>query len=169
MTDRTTLRRSGIAVALALSFLAVAAGAFAQQLTGNIIGNVTDEQGGRLPGVTVTLSGMGAPISQTTDSRGEYRFVGLAPGKYTLVYDLQGFGKVTKSEVQVATGQNTVTGTTLRLSTVEAAVTVRGEAALLDTRKVQTGAVFTQTEMQSIPTARDPWVLLQSTPGIMTA
>jgi hypothetical protein len=166
MTDRTTLRRSGIAVVIALAFLAVAAGAFAQQLTGNIIGNVTDEQGGRLPGVTVTLTGMGAPLTQTTDARGEYRFVGLAPGKYTIAYDLQGFGKVTKSDVQVATGQNTVTATTLRLSTVEAAVTVRGEAALLDTRKVQTGAVFSQTELQSIPTARDPWVLLQSTPGI---
>ena len=80
---------------------------------------------------------------------------------------MQGFGKVTKTNVQVAVGQNTQSTATLGLSTVEAAVTVRGEAALLETRKVGTGATVTQVEMQSIPTARDPWVVLSSVPGVM--
>jgi hypothetical protein len=140
----------------------------AQQLTGNIFGNATDEQGGRLPGVTVTLSGIGAPKTETTDARGEYRFLNLSPGNYTLTYELQGFGKVTKSDVQVAVGKNTETTATMKLSSVEASMTIRGEAAILDPRKVTTGAVISQVELKEIPSARDPWVILQTVPGVLT-
>jgi hypothetical protein len=157
-----------LAAALAVLLLSAAAPMVAQQLTGNIYGYVADEQGGRLPGVTVTLSGVGAPRSQTTDARGEYRFVSLDPGTYTLVYELQGFSKITKPNVQVALGQNTNTSATLSLSTVEAAVTVQGESPLLDTRKVETGANVDAVELQSLPTARDPWVILQTVPGVQT-
>src|SRR5262249_16017119 len=138
------------------------------QLTGNIFGYVTDEQGGRLPGVTVTVSGIGAPKTQTTDARGEYRFLNLSPGNYQLAYELQGFWKDTKSEVQVAVAKNPETTASMKLSSVEAAVTVRGEAAILDPRKVTTGAVIRQVELKEIPTARDPWVVLQTVPGVLT-
>jgi hypothetical protein len=154
-------------VVIALAILAVGAALYAQQLTGNIFGYVADEQGGRLPGVTVTLSGAGAPQVFTTDSRGEYRFLNIPPGgNYTLSYDLQGFTKVTKSGVQVSIGKDTQTSSTMKLSSVEATVTVHGESALLETRKVGTGAVVSQVELKSIPTARDPWVVMQSVPGI---
>ncbi len=55
----------------------------------------------------------------------------------------------------------------LKLAKVEAAVTVRAEAPLLETRKVATGAVIDQEQLREIPTARDPWVALQSVPGVM--
>ena len=147
---------AAIAIALAAIF-APAAPLSAQQLSGNIFGYVTDEQGGRLPGVSVTLTGAGAPQTVTTDSRGEYRFVNVAPGNnYTMTYEIQGFTKVTKTGVQVAVAKNTETSETMKLSKVEAAVTVRGEAATLDTRKVENGAVVDQEQLKAIPTARDP-------------
>ena len=37
---------------------------------------------------------------------------------------------------------------------------------MLDTRKVETGATVNQTELTEIPTARDPWVILSSVPGV---
>lgn len=160
--------KPGAGLSAVLATLLAAAPLAGQQLTGNIHGYVEDEQRGRLPGVTVTLSGVGAPKGQTSDARGEYRFVNLDPGIYTLIYDLSGFSKVTKSGVQVAVGQNTSTSATLALSTVEATVTVQGENPLLDTRKVETGATVDQVELRSIPTARDPWVILQSVPGVQT-
>ncbi len=151
----------------ALALLSFSGALYAQQLTGNIFGYVADEQGGRLPGVSVTLSGAGAPQVFTTDSRGEYRFLNIAPGgNYTLTYDLQGFTKVTKSGVQVSVGRDTQTSATLKLSSVEATVTVHGESALLETRRVETGATVSQVELKSIPSARDPWVVLQTVPGI---
>ena len=161
-------RGASVLVVAALAFLAVGGALSAQQLTGNIFGFVQDEQQGRLPGVTVTTSGPTPAPDQTTDARGEYRFLNLAPGNYTLTYTIAGFSIVSKPDVQVAVAQNTNTSATLRLSAVEAAVTVRGEAALLDTRKVSTGANVSQVELKSIPTARDPWVILQSIPGVLT-
>src|SRR6266545_7919799 len=65
--------RSVVAIAVvALAFLIVGPALYAQQLTGNIFGEVTDEQGGRLPGVMVTISGIGAPKTQTTDAIGHF-------------------------------------------------------------------------------------------------
>jgi len=153
-----------IAALLVLASLAPALQA--QQLVGNVFGYVADEQGGRLPGVTVTLTGVGAPKVATTDARGEYRFLSLDPGNYTLVYELQGFGKVTKPDVQVSVNQNTNTSASLKISSVESSVVVRGEASLLDTHKVENGAVIDQEQLKSIPTARDPWVILQTVPGV---
>ena len=73
---------------------------------------------------------------------------------------------MTKPDVKVSIGQNTETSTTLKISSVEATIIVAGGAALLDTRKVETGAVVDQTELRPIPTARDPWVILSTVPGV---
>lgn len=167
MSFRTHSWRIAAAFA-AIAVLAVAPALFAQQVTGNIYGTASDEQGARLPGVSITISGMGAPQSSTSNDRGEFRYLNLSPGDWTMTCELQGFAKVTKSDVQVAVGKNTNVTVTMKISTVEAAVTVRGEAAILDTRKVATGAQITQVELQGIPTARDPWVVLQSVPGVLT-
>jgi hypothetical protein len=151
----------------ALALFALASTLAAQQLTGNIFGNVTDEDGARLPGVAVTLIGGGAPQTFATDARGEFRFLNVPPGsRYTLTYDLDNWVKVTKTNVEVATGVNTQANAVLRLAKVEASVTVRGDAPLMETRKVGAIRTVSQVELQTIPTARDPWVLLQSS-GVM--
>ncbi len=157
-----------LAIALVAICLASAT-AFAQfgESKGNLYGKVVDEQGGVLPGVTVTLSGQGAPTIATTDARGEFRFLNLSPGTYTVKLDLTGFAVVTRENVVVQLGRNTEIRESLKLSSVAAAVTVTSETPVIDTRKVETGAVMTNEELRSIPTGRDPWVLLQSVPGVM--
>ena len=47
-------------------------------------------------------------------------------------------------------------------------ITVTAESPLLDERRVATGATVSQTELEKVPTARDPWAVLQKTPGVMT-
>ena len=56
--------------------------ALAQLQTGNLYGNVTDEQGAALPGVTVTLTGRGAPQVQVTNAAGRVPLPRPAPGSY---------------------------------------------------------------------------------------
>ena len=51
---------------------------------------------------------------------------------------------------------------------VEDVITVTAESPLLDERRISTGATVSQTELEKIPTARDPWAILQSTPGVLT-
>jgi hypothetical protein len=63
-------------------------------------------------------------------------------------------------------GKNTELTISMKLSAVAATVTVTGEAPILETKRVSTGAQISQAELSSIPSARDPWVVLQSSPGV---
>ncbi len=77
MSRETFWRRVSVVGALVL----VAAGAaHAQLTTGNLYGTVADNDGQPLPGVTVTISGIGAPRVQVSNAEGQFRFLGLDPG-----------------------------------------------------------------------------------------
>jgi hypothetical protein len=118
-----------------------------------------------LPGVTVSLSGVGAPQSTVTDSQGRFRFINLSPGTYTLKSELSGYGTATRAGVTVNLGRNSEVAMTLNPS-VSQTITVTAEAPLLDTRRTGTGATLTEVELEQVPTARDPWVILQQVPGV---
>jgi hypothetical protein len=152
--------------AFAVAMLGIASGAFAQSQTGNVYGNVRDDKGEPLPGVTLTLSGGGAPSIQVSDAQGAFRFIGVYPGTYKLEGALQGFSPVVYPSLVVNLNRNT----TLELqmsAAVEETITITAESPLLDARKITTGATVDKTELEKIPTARDPWVILQTTPGVL--
>jgi hypothetical protein len=71
---------------LAIALLAVfaAGSAFAQGTTGQMSGTVTDDQGGALPGATVTVTNAatGFTRSVTTDGTGSFSLPGLPVGTY---------------------------------------------------------------------------------------
>jgi hypothetical protein len=155
-----------VAVA-ALLLLAVGGTAFAQLQTGNLYGTVTDEQGAPLPGVTVTLSGGGAPQVQVTNAQGQFRFLSLSPGSYDLKAELEGFSTIDYPNIAINVGRNTQIEVKLSAA-VEDVITVTAESPLLDERRISTGATVAQTELEKIPTSRDPWAILQTTPGVLT-
>jgi hypothetical protein len=151
---------------LAIALLFASGIALGQAQTGNLYAKATDEQGGALPGVSVTISGIGAPLTQVTNVNGEVRFVHLSPGAYTLEFNLQGFTKVIRKSINVAVNENTQINVTMKLSGVQESVTVTGETPLLDKRSTGSSEVVGKVELESIPTARDPWVILQTAPGV---
>ena len=155
-----------VAVA-ALLLLAVGGTAFAQLQTGNLYGTVTDDKGAALPGVTVTLSGQGAPQVQVTNAQGQFRFLSLSPGTYDLKSELEGFSTIDYPNIVINVGRNTTIEVKLSPA-VEDVITVTAESPLLDERRISTGATVSQTELEKIPTARDPWAILQTTPGVLT-
>lgn len=158
------MRRLFLAVALVLL---AASGAFAQLSTGNITGTVQDEQGGVLPGVTVTLQGTDRTLSAATDSAGRFRFVNLPPGLYTVTTALQGFTTVVREGIEVRVGSNVDLPVSLRVATVEETITVTGESPIVDNKQMGTATNFTQAELSSIPNSRDPWALLRTVPGVV--
>lgn len=159
--------RQPLRVAALLAALCLVAGALVAQLqSGNLYGKTADDQGAALPGVSVTLSGQGAPQTQVTDATGEFHFLGLAPGAYALKAELQGFSTVDYPNVVVNVGRNTTIEVTLAQA-VEDVITVTAESPILDERKITTGANLTQTELTKVPSARDPWTILQTVPGVL--
>src|SRR5262249_11129756 len=145
----TNLWRTALVV---VANAAMAGLALGQAPTGNIYRAVVAEDGSALPGVTVTLTGGGPTLITTTDNRGEFHFLNLAPGSmYGLKMDLSGFTTVDQRGVSVGVGHNTDVRATMKLTKVEASVTVEGQAPLLDTNKVATGATGTRHAMAMIP------------------
>src|SRR5438874_4754187 len=153
-------------ILLLVLFLLIAGSAFAQYQTGNIYGRVVAKDGAVLPGVTVTLSGIGAPQTAISGPNGDFHFVNLSPGAYTLKAELAGYGTTTRSGIGVRVAQNADITMMLNPAVAES-ITVTAEAPLIDTRKAGTGTNVARVEMEKIPSARDPWVMLQSVPSVM--
>lgn len=65
--------------------------------TGIISGTVVNKYGMSLPGVTVTLRGVGAPHIQVSNAQGQFQFVDLEPGSYEVKATLEGFTSDTQS------------------------------------------------------------------------
>jgi outer membrane receptor protein involved in Fe transport len=98
----------------------------AQTGPGRITGVVTDTTGGVLPGVTVSAKGPAAVLKTTvTDSNGRYAFDTLAPGSYTVNFELAGFATQT-STVVVAAGQTATVEPKLQIGVRTEAVQVTG-------------------------------------------
>src|SRR5262249_4671316 len=159
-------RISAIAAALALTF--IASPARAQSQTGEIFGKVTDASGGVMPGVTVTLTGPSLlqPQVAMTSETGTFQFPRLNVGTYSVKFELTGFKTVIKENVEVTVGFSANVSTQLGVSAVEESVTVTGESPIVDTKQTGTKETFTLEQLQNIPSARDPWVILQQTAGI---
>ena len=147
--------------------LTMAVPAAAQQFTGRIEVTVVDATGAVLPGATVELSG---PQTQTTvsDASGVARFLNLAPGTYTVKGVLAGFSDYANSNVVVPAGGNVQLRASMRVSGVQTQVEVTAESPVIDAKKSGTGTNVTLDELQNIPSARDPWVVMQTVPGIIT-
>src|SRR5207248_3892444 len=91
-------------IAIALCSLFAVSG-FAQLQSGNIFGKVQAKDGSVLPGVTVTLTGGGAPQTFVSEAQGNFRFLNLSPGTYTLKAELAGYGTSTRAGVGVRLGE----------------------------------------------------------------
>ncbi len=113
-----------ILFALTLAF-AVTASA---QTGGNasLTGHVKDPQGANLPSARVRLYGRDRTFSlaTNTDSTGAYRFEKLAPGKYLVEAEAQGFATANAEQVTIERGQAATHDISLELSGVRSTVVV---------------------------------------------
>jgi outer membrane receptor protein involved in Fe transport len=150
---------------IVVSCLLVGLPAFGQT-TGSLSGTVTSS-GARLPGVTVSITSPNLAGSRTavTDSTGNYNFTDLAPGDFTVTFELQGLQVVT-AHVTVVAGQTahmnadlqvrkaaiaeelTVTGSLIPRPSIEAMSPV----ATLDVQEIQyQGTTRLESFLQNLP------------------
>lgn len=158
-------RRAVLGLVLALCIASASAVCAQMSPAGSLEGRVTDPRGGMLPGVMVTLIGVGPERRQPTDTRGQFRFLALAPGTYRIVAELDGFGHLEVPDVSIGAGRATTLGLALP-RTVEESIRVVAEAPLLDEGHIAPGTTVTREDLEKIPTAQDPFALLRQTPGV---
>ena len=91
-------------VIAALALVAAPRPAAAQVVGGSISGTVTDDTGGALPGVTVTVTNKINGASQVLiTGEGNYRAVALQPAPYAIAVELSGFADA-KREIVLTIG-----------------------------------------------------------------
>ena len=134
---------------------------------GRIDVTVTDAQGGTVPGVLVEIGGP-ATISQTTDETGEAHFLNLPPGRYSVEASLTGFNTYRNENVDVTRGhERAAQDRACTVSGVTEAVQVRAETPVVDPGRQTITTSVSFDELQRMPSARDPWVMLQTVPGVV--
>jgi hypothetical protein len=156
--------------ALALLSLVLLLGVFVVgQQAGGIRGTVVDKEGNALPGVTVTLTGSKTALkTAVTSAEGHFRFLSLdGANDYNLKFELQGFKPLVRSQIVVSYGRDVALDITMEQAALEEMVTVVGQTPVIDTKRTQVGVNITGEMIMRLPTARDPWVLMQMSPGMM--
>ncbi|HEX8500379.1 MAG TPA: carboxypeptidase regulatory-like domain-containing protein [Pyrinomonadaceae bacterium] len=130
--------------ALAVCAAVVLCGAFAaaQQSLGTLRGNVKDELGGVIIGAAVTASdAAGVEKTATTDEQGNYAFSGLAPGRYAVRINQEGFAPYENLAVEVQAGRTDPLDIVLTVAIEQEEVTVTAEAPVGTEAESQAGAV----------------------------
>ena len=135
---------------LALVLLSCSA-AFAQQGTGGIRGQVTDEFGGVILGATVTVvDAAGARRTANTDDEGNFTVTGLAPGKYTVQVAAGGFAFYENTEVNVVAGRREALEIKLGVALEKEEVVVASEAPL-DANNNADAIVLKGKDLEALP------------------
>jgi hypothetical protein len=139
----------------------------AQVEFGGLYGSVNDGEGTPLPGVTVTLAGPGASQLQVSDGLGKFRFPRLDPGGYSLKAELDGFSPLEQPNIDIRAGRTTTLPPLQILAAIKDTITVTSETPLLDERKLAQGTLISRADLERVPTAGDPWALLNQAPGVL--
>lgn len=155
---------------LSLLCLLLLVGVFAAaQEFGGVKGTVMDAEGNPLPGVTISLTGGKiAPMSTVSSDKGNFRFMNL-PGAndYVLKLELAGFKTLIREKLDVSFGRDINLTLTLEQATIAEQVTVVGQSPIIDTKRTQVGVNVSEEMIMSLPTARNPWVMMALVPGML--
>lgn len=134
-----------------------ASGASAQTTpTGTITGQVSDAQGGVLPGVTVTVSSPALQGARTavTSSNGDYIIPFLPAGDYVVTFELAGFQKGTE-KVRVPLAETITVNSRLAIAGLTEEVRVTAELATTFTSAPTVAASYKAELIDQLPVSRD--------------
>src|SRR5438552_16603446 len=151
-------------------WLSIATNAAAQTGQGSLRGYIRDEQGGALPGVTITAASAALiqPASAVTDADGYYRLINLPPGTYTIAAELTGFATYKREEVLLRAGATFQVDVTMTIGTLQETVTVSGDSPMLEGSKPSNVLNISGEFQRDMPIqARRNWSdFLEITPGV---
>jgi hypothetical protein len=137
--------------------------------TATVEGLVTDESGGSLPQVTVTVRNVetGWEGRATTGSAGTYRVGAIPPGTYRITAELTGFPTYTRDGVRLFVGQAATIDIILKIGARAETVLVTAEAPLINTSRSELSQVVESERIEQLPLdGRDFLELAELAPGV---
>lgn len=154
---------------LLLAFSMCAQFALAQQITGSITGTVTDPSGAPVAGAAVKLTSnlTGVIRNATSDNSGDFRFLLLPPGNYSLQVSITGFKTFSQEGIIVEVDRSLGIPVTMQMGQVSETVEVQAGALLLDPNTSSLGTVMDSRKVIELPlNGRNPMGLANLIPTV---
>ena len=146
-----------------------AASPVCSQSTTSLRGTVTDSQGAVIPGAVVSASDLEKGLSRqiVTDAVGEYAFLQLQPGTYSLKVEKPGFATATRDGIKLLVNTPTSLNIELSIGNTSETVNVVAEAAATNTVDASVGNPFSERQVRQLPLeTRNVVELLSLQPGV---
>lgn len=123
------------------------------QISGSVAGTVHDTSGAPVPNATVVLVNKetNARYDTTVDEAGEFRFLLIPVGSYTLSAEAAGFAKTELGSVSVLLGQSTRADLILRVASASTKVEVTGNVLALQTESATVSGVVEHESIVNLP------------------
>lgn len=159
-------------IALLLATFAGSFSAFAQLSTASVNGDVRDVSGGAVPGAEITLSNTatGVKRSAVSNSSGNYIFLSLPPGTYTLEAVHTGFQSVRLAPFTLEVNQTATFAVKLQVGQIQQSVEVSAQGEAIQASTAELGSVVAQKQVVDLPlNGRNFTQLLTLAPGASPA
>jgi hypothetical protein len=152
-TVQPALARIFRAFALLLLVLLVGGRVAYSQATTSVRGTVIDPSGSAVVGANVLLANPESKTERTatTGAQGEYQFLLLQPGTYTLKVTATGFAGYEQTGLQLLVNTPATANVQLKLGQTTQSVTVTSEAPALNLVDASLGNSFDETQVLQIP------------------
>ncbi len=145
----------------------------AQADRGGIKGVDEDANGASVPGAKITLKNEATGVSASAASgpSGQFSFLNLAPGLYSVTTEAPGFSKSVQQHVEVGVGSTVALTVTLKPGGVQETVTVSAATATIETQTSDIGTTITPQQIKDLPVTlsgdmRNPLNFVLLTPGV---
>jgi hypothetical protein len=141
----------------------------AQTTTGTIQGTIVDEKGGTVPDANVEVKNLDTNLSKTTTttSSGEYQFLALPPGRYSVTVSKSGFATVVEQNAVLTVGQTMTLPVEMKVSATAEQIVVTATPTVVDTVNSVSSSTLNDITVENTPIlGRKFEDLLTLTPGV---
>ena len=160
---------TALGVLLALSLIAPRPALAQGGANTGLSGTVSDPTGLPIPGATVTITRVdtGEQRVVTSNDSGDWEARYLAPGAYQLLFELDGFKKLTQTGVNVTSAEIGTVNVALEIGALIETVEVIAGAEMVSTNSSTIVNSLNQRELEALPTSsRNFTQLLVIEPGV---
>jgi hypothetical protein len=165
------VKRTELAVLATLLVLAlsVAPALLAQTGVGAARGSVTDEQGGRVTGATVTMTNTdtGYSRSQKTEADGSYVFESLPIGRYSLSVSAPTFRSFSVRDIILHVNDNLTFDAQLKVGAINETIEITADTTQVELTNAELSSTVTGEQATQLPlNGRSFAQLLTLVPGV---
>jgi len=165
------LSRTGC-LALAALVFAVAAPLSAQEVTGNILGRITDSSDSVVANATITVvnTQQGVTLrSLKTDDSGDYAATFLPVGVYSVTVEAKGFKKTTRTGIELTADQKYTADFKMEVGDVSQQVTVVATPEQVELQNAQASGLISGTQVRELALNNRQFAqLLVLQPGVVS-